>query len=253
MQKIHLKNQFALILLILFSASQVFAQDQNIKWAPLKLTPAPLPSALQFGYERVIGDQLTIGGTVKLFFPRSLENADVLFTVDDVETANGNFESGNFSGYVITPELRYYTSSRNGAPNGFYLMPFLRYFNYGTDGDFIYRPTNGAENSNIDAKINFSGLGGGFGLGVQQVWDSGFLIDWNVGLGIAITGGRLKGTVEGPVSDDIPQFVDDLSDVVSTIPLVNARFEQDGDGLNIRAAGLPWPIFKTQIAIGYAF
>ncbi|MEM6799784.1 MAG: hypothetical protein AAF696_00190 [Bacteroidota bacterium] len=253
MQKIHLKNHFTLILFILFSASQVFAQDQNIKWAPLKLTPAPLPSALQFGYERVIGDQITVGGTVKLFLPRSLENADVLFTVDDVETANGIFESGNFSGYVITPELRYYTSARNGAPDGFYLVPFLRYFNYGTDGDFVYSPIDGRESSDIDAKINFSGIGAGFGIGFQKVWDSGFLLDWNAGLGLAITGGRLKGTIDGPLEEDIPQFVDDLSEVVSTLPLVNARFEQDGEGLNIRAAGLPWPILKTQIAIGYAF
>ena len=253
MQKIHHKPIFILIV-ILFLSIQSFAQQQNLKWAPLKLTPAPLPSALQFGYERVIGDQATIGLTSKFFLPQGLKNLDVInFENDGITTANGEFLNGNFNGIVITPELRFYTSRRKGAPNGFYLTPFIRYFNYGINGDFEYRPLDGEDVSVIDAKINFSGLGGGFGLGVQKIWDSGFLIDWNVGLGMAISGGRLKGTVEGPLSEEIPQFVDDITDELSSLPLVNARLTNDGNGLNARAAGLPWAIFKTQLAIGFAF
>ena len=253
MQNFHLKQSISLIVLALLMSVQSFAQDQNLKWAPFKLSPAPLPSALQFGYERTLGEQTTIGGTIKLFIPRSLENTDVTFESNDITTATGNFTSGRFNGYVITPELRYYTSKRAGAGNGFYLMPFLRYYNYSTDGDFLYQPTNGEENSTIDAKINFSGFGGGFSIGVQKIWDSGFLIDWNAGLGLAIAGGRLRGTVEGPVQDDIPQFIDDLSDAISTLPLVNAQLSNDGNSLDARGTGLPWPIVKSHIAIGYAF
>lgn len=252
MQRNHLKTQ-ALVFLMLFMGVQAFSQDNNVKFAPLKLSPLPLPSAFQFGYERVIGDQVTVGLTAKFFIPSNLDRSNLDFTSNTGATASGNFNTGKFNGTVITPELRYYTSGANGAPNGFYLMPFLRYFSTGIKGEFEYMPDNGDNNSLIDAKVNFSGLGGGFGIGVQKVWDSGFLIDWNAGLGLAITGGSLKGDVDGPVSADIPDFIEQLADAVSTIPLVNAKFTNDGEGLNARASGLPWPIVKTHIAIGYAF
>lgn len=254
MQINHLKIQ-VLFFAFLFMGAQAFSQENTIKLAPFKLTPLPVPSALQFGYERVLGDQVSIGMTAKFIIPRGLENTNVDFTSDAGATASGNFKSGTFSGITLTPELRFYTSQQNGAPNGFYLMPFLRYFNYGVNGDFEYRPDNGDVNSDIDAQISFSGFGGGFGLGVQKIWDSGFLVDWNAGLGMGITAGRIKGDVVGPVTDDIPDFIDQIADAVSLIPTVNAKFDNDGTGntLNARARGLPWPILKTQLAIGYAF
>lgn len=254
MQRNHLKIHF-LLFALLFMGAQAFSQENNIKFTPFKLTPLPVPSSLQFGYERVIGEQASLGLTAKMIIPQGLENTDLDFTSSTGATASGSFQSGTFTGIILTPELRFYTSKKTGAANGFYLMPFLRYFNYGIDGDFEYRPDNGDTNSDIDARINFSGFGGGFGLGVQKIWDSGFLIDWNAGLGLALTAGRINGDVVGPVTDDIPEFIDQIADAISAIPTVNARFENDGTGstLNARARGLPWPILKTQLAIGYAF
>jgi len=116
-----------------------------------------------------------------------------------------------------------------------------------------YSPDNGEDNSLIDGKTHVSGIGGGFGLGTQKVWDSGFLIDWNVGVGVAIMSGSMVGTVVGPINDDIPGFVQDMAEALSRIPLVNAELTNTGDDLDARGSGIPWPILKTQVAIGYAF
>lgn len=251
-----LTNSFkhlALVLSFLLLTLPTFAQKNLIKWAPLKLTPLPAPSALQFGYERVVGAKATLYFGTKIFFSKDMTNEDGSFTRDNGEVPSGIFNSGSFRGFTITTEYRYYTNKSLGAPKGFYLSPFIRYLNYNLDGVFDYSPDNGEENSLIDGKTNVSGIGGGFGLGAQKVWKSGFLFDWNVGVGVAVMSGSMIGTVVGPINDDIPGFVQDLSEALSTIPLVNTELTNEGDDLNARGSGLPWPILKTQVAIGYAF
>lgn len=244
-----------ILILALCFGTQIFAQHQSIKWAPFKLTPAPLPSALQFGYERAISNQSSLGITSKFFLPLGLRDISIDFTPapGENEGAKGSLREGNFRGIVITPELRYYTSKKKGAGRGFYLNPFLRYFSYGIKGDFLYEPISGEANSTIDASLNFSGFGGGLGLGVQKVWDSGFLIDWNVGLGLSLGGGKVSGTIEGPLSSDVSQFTDDLGEALSDYPFVSISFDQDGNDLDARARNIPGAILKTQLAIGYAF
>lgn len=243
---------FLVFTLLLFTLS-AFSQKNSLTWAPFKLTPLPAPSALQFGYERVVGSKATLVFGTKIFLPQDMTDENGSFTRDNGEMPSGIFESGTFSGFTITTEFRYYTSGKKGAQKGFYLSPFIRYLNYNLNGVFDYSPDNGEENSLIDGKTNVSGIGGGFGIGTQKVWEGGFLIDWNIGLGVAVMSGSMVGTVVGPINDDIPGFVQDLSDALSTIPLVNAQLTNTGDDLDANGSGLPWPILKTQLAIGYAF
>lgn len=247
-----LRNTVLVFTLLLFTLS-AFSQKNSLTWAPLKLTPIPAPSALQFGYERVVGAKASLVFGTKIFLPRDMTGENGSFTRENEETPSGIFNSGTFSGFTITTEFRYYTNGTLGAPRGFYLSPFLRYLNYNLNGVFDYSPDNGEANSLIDGKTNVNGMGGGFGLGAQKVWEGGFLIDWNIGVGVAIMSGTMVGTVDGPINDDIPGFVQDVSDGLSTIPLVNPQLVNMGDNLDASGSSLPWPILKTQLAIGYAF
>jgi len=246
-------NYFLLFLLVNLIHSPTFSQDNLVKIAPFKMVPILAPSAAQISYERIVAKKASVGIITKFFFGKNMTGYEGSFENDEGEMPHGIFNSGTFKGFTLTTEYRYYTNKTGAAPNGFYLAPYLRYLRYNLTGVFDYNPDNGEENSLLDGVTKVSGIGAGFGIGSQKIWDSGFLIDWNVGIGVAIMGGTMVATVEGPLNDDIPEFVQDLANTLAKIPLVNPTLTNKGDHLDAEASGLPWPIIKTQLAIGYAF
>ncbi len=44
--------------------------------------------------------------------------------------SSGTLKSITLSGFSITPEYRWYPGTKDGAPNGFYLAPYIRYSKY---------------------------------------------------------------------------------------------------------------------------
>lgn len=237
--------------IILLTISQGFSQRSILKFSPLKLAPSPVPLiAFHLGYEHLLGEHKSIGLTVKYYLPMNLQGFDILFEENEDRLADGIFLSGSMNGYSIGPEFRFY---KKEAPNGLYLLPFLRYYTQSGAGVLQYDRRNSLESSIIDGQFKFGGGGAGLALGIQQVWDSGFLIDCNMGLGFLLTTINISGTVSGPVSNDLSTFTSDLSDAISTIPLINTRLTNEGTQLSARASGIFTPTVKSQLAIGYAF
>lgn len=75
-----------------------------------------------------------------------------------------------FSGFGITPEMRFYLSS-HGAPKGWYVAPFLRYQNFK-----LKETISGQEE-----KATLSSFGGGLILGGQAVIGKHFTLESFIG------------------------------------------------------------------------
>jgi len=67
----------------------------------------------------------------------------------------------SFSGLILTPEFRHYTSTN--ALNGFYIAPYLRFQRYSLEN-----------NSN---NVNYNNNGGGLAFGYQWIKKGGFVMD----------------------------------------------------------------------------
>ena len=251
--KNHFLRSSLFVLFGLLVAFPSFAQTHIIKWRPLKLVN-PVTRGASFGYEGVVGQQISMNMGVKVLLPRDLSGAELTFKdVNDIQTGTGLIDAGSLKGFTLTPEFRIYFSQKDGAPYGFYLAPWLRYFNYNAD-PIITHLNNQGEASQLDTRFAFSGLGAGGSLGFQHIWDSGFMIEWNIGAGVSGSRARFTGTVSGQIEDDIDQFLDNLSTNLGGVPInFLRRLTNDGTELNARTPPFPWPIIKSELAIGFAF
>lgn len=84
------------------------------------------------------------------------------------------FSAGDtkFSGIGFMPEYRFYPGSK-GAPQGFFVAPFLKYQNYSLKA---------TENiNNIEAKASITGIGGGAVIGAQFLLGNVVALDMYIG------------------------------------------------------------------------
>jgi len=124
----------SLITIGLFSSMMVNAQKSNVIKTSLT---APFLKTGLIAYERVINEDMS---------------AQLGFYYTGT-----SFLDGEFSGFAITPEFRYYLSEEKVAPNGAFLAPFFRYQSFTvTDGD------------GTEATMNV--VGGGILIGIQRVF-----------------------------------------------------------------------------------
>lgn len=224
------------------------AQNHVIKFTPGKLV-GPINN-VQLGYEGVVSDKVTLGVDFKIAIPRS--TTDIAFDLDSIAAGeSGNFETFDLtSGWSITPQARFYLGN-SGAPEGFYLNPWLRFFRYSLESDVVWTETAG--NSDIDAAFTWGGFGGGFNLGWQWLLGDAFVIDWNFGLGALPTRIGLSGSVDGPLADDIQDFIDEVNMGLEDAPLVSGQFEGNAGSLEGTTNFFVMPSFRSNLSIGYAF
>jgi hypothetical protein len=100
-------------------------------------------------------------GTGSVFYERKL--SDKTSGQMGVAYLSYRFDRTKFSGLILTPEFRIYP--RKNAIKGFYVAPYLRYFN------FTIKNTTDNDNGSLTV------LGGGFLLGRQWITNSGFTMD----------------------------------------------------------------------------
>ena len=74
-----------------------------------------------------------------------------------------------YTGFGITPEMRFYFAGGRQALNGVYVGPFARY------QSFTLR------DKTTDDKASFTSIGGGAIIGWEKSWASGFVLDIFVG------------------------------------------------------------------------
>jgi hypothetical protein len=76
-----------------------------------------------------------------------------------------------YTGFGITPEVRFYIAGHKEALNGVYVAPYARYQNFTI------------KNKESNDEVSFSSIGGGAVLGWEKSWASGFVLDLFVGPG----------------------------------------------------------------------
>lgn len=236
---------FSLFFLILWQGSSLFAQSNVIKIGPLKL----IQRSVALSFEHALNEDMSFGIGTNVFLRRDLFGNNEIIN----SSSNLTLKSIPFSGFTITPEFRYYIGEA-AAPKGFYLNPFLRYLQYNSslEADIL---SNG-ELSTVATNLRFRGAGIGFSIGYQWLINDQISIDWHGGLGFALSGLKHTGTdFNGPIENDLEEYVDIIEEWINEQVLLDNQtiLIDDISQLDFRVPGIVWPVFRTQISIGYAF
>jgi hypothetical protein len=125
------------------------------------------PLSFEFGYERALNNFLSINTSAR-FLPIGIK-------------AEGNTgDGGEFSlnNYRIMPEARFYVASRQGAPRGFFMAPYVK-------AGLTTVKAETTSDTDLTAQVKFNGnsWGAGFTLGWQWITIGGFSIDTQFGWG----------------------------------------------------------------------
>lgn len=138
-----MKKIFAAVFLLVAACS---LNAQDVKQNAIKLNPLSLFAATgNVSYERAISANKSI----------QLGTYYSGVSINDLK----------YSGYGITPEMRFYFAGAKQALNGVYAAPFLRYQSFNL------------KNKDTQDKTSFNSFGGGATIGWQKMWASGFVLD----------------------------------------------------------------------------
>jgi len=167
-----MKKLLFVALLAIFAFSSVNAQQNVVKVNPLGL----IFGATQLSYERAVSEK----GAFEI--SAAYVNLDATFSssIDDV----------GLSGFGVEGKYKFYFSSENDAPRGWYAAPLAQYSSISGD--------SGSESGKISA------IGGGAVAGYQWVFgggDTGFALDLN--LGAQYTSVSISGDISGTSLDGV--------------------------------------------------
>jgi hypothetical protein len=224
----------------------------------LNLTSLGL-SNLSLRFEHRLKGKLSVGLGAGYLLSGILPNA----TPYDAFVSTNEFgiqpSSGEFSGFNATPEIRLYPFSKRGAPYGFYVSLFGRYFNYDWKVPYVSQDPNSGDKFTANGTFNVSGIGGGTTLGAQFLIKDRVVIDWFF-LGGGVASSTLSGEVTSPdITDDLAYYEDlgiDIKSFYGGIPSFNeenltVNFEKEKASFELKNQLLP--IFRVGLAIGIAF
>ncbi|WP_018675642.1 hypothetical protein [Riemerella columbina] len=199
----------------------------------------------QFGYERIINKQFSIGANLGLFAKGGIPYIGA-FGVDE------KLKEVSVGGTTFTLEPRYYVGKK-GYGQGFYLAPYYRYAHYKVSDFNLTVDVN-----QYDIPITLSGtasshniglmIGAQWFLGSQKNW---VLDAWFIGAHY----GKASGDIHGKTSrlltaqeqKEVKKELDDLD-----IPVVKYETSVHANGADMKLDG-PWAGVRSGISIGYRF
>jgi hypothetical protein len=157
------------------------------------------PLSFEFAYERLLNDFVSLQASAR-FFPVNI-------------SANDGEGDVHYSNYRIMAEARFYVASRKGAPQGFFIAPYLK-------AGLTSLSAETESNTDLTSKVKFKGtsFGAGLTLGWQWVKKSGFSIDTQFGWGYTRTNFKdIKVRYSDGTSELERAPVDNLSITLPTI------------------------------------
>lgn len=166
-----------------------------------------------------------------------------------------------FTGYAITPEFRFYPGKKveHQAPHGFYIAPYARYGSFSMNTS-ITIPSDTAANfvgGPIDAKITYSGFGGGLMFGAQWVFKNHISLDWWI-LGLHYGSSNVKITAEGDLlaqtggTTEVKGSLDDL--VSNDLPFnATSNITVGARQVSGKVSGIPFTGMRCGLSLGYNF
>jgi hypothetical protein len=165
-----MKKLFLAIILIvgIFVSNLSQAQDGPKNIVKINFL-SPIVSTASLFYERVISESSSVQLGL-LYTGAGIGSGDTKTTI---------------RGFAITPEFRYYLSEK-GAPQGFFIAPYLRYQNY--------ELTAKDAQTSTDEKATFSGFGGGVLVGGQWIFKQRISLEVFGGPGYTSRNVKYEGT-----------------------------------------------------------
>jgi hypothetical protein len=240
-----------LSLLGLLTGLLAVGQQNVIKVNPFNL----VGRVATFSYERALNDRQSLAIQFGARIPWQVPTAviDAFELPSELEVTEATLR-----GFNITPQYRFYLSSRKDAPAGFYVAPYLRYNRRILDTKLTatFEEDGISETGVINTLFKLNSLGLGAQLGVQWLIADLISIDWYF-LGLSVNSYILGADLE--LVTDYDQFtLEDISaqirEKLSRVPIVGGTLESavEDNQVSVRAGSLGVG-FRTGLSIGVAF
>ena len=212
-----------------------------------------LATKVSLNYERVVNEKQSFSIYFDLRIPKTLNT--IYFPIENSEGEKVGIKRTGFS---VSPEYRFYTSSKKDAPRGFYVAPYLKYSQTKyTGGGYINIQQSGTDDpttykGDVDAFVNC--FGGGVQIGYQWLINDKISIDWSFfGLGIDrnVIGVDI---IPDDKSTNLEQMANDIEREAGEFPVIGKKIKADAKDDKV-VVKLPFlfPNLRGAISIGYAF
>jgi hypothetical protein len=234
------------LFILLFASITGYTQQNVVKIGLLGLSYGDY----SLSYERALGAKSSLNLTAGYMNP----NNGFLNLYQDIYVQDGVWIGDWYDGIHASVDYRFYTGEKGTALRGFYLSPYLRYWNLALllqdeiEGDYF----------DVDTKL--SSVGVGIQFGYQWLISKKISIDWYF-LGIGAQ--KLTGNASWIIKDesavkydkfDYNSIIDDVNDPFYKVEYVkkNYSYEVTNSAMNVKVP-LWLPDIRTGITIGYAF
>ena len=234
---------------------QARAQYKNV--LKLNLISAVIQNT-SISYERAISPRISLGGGVGFIINNETSLLGIFLpkTTDEAILAAGKVR---LNGFNITADMKWYPlKSQHTAPFGFYINPFLRYFNFLVSGDLALKEITGTD-SGVRLDVRVQGFGIGAMIGNNVALSKRFTIDIALGFGQAFGGNKMLVDAQALSEEDYNKLLDWLNETLSQSALSGFFEEVPAFEVDDFSAGTSsisakkYPMIRAVLGIGYAF
>ena len=211
---------------------------------------------LNFGlsYERAFNDNMSGALTVSYMPGRGLPFVSLFEGAGGDSTLTSPFKDMTISGVGIMPEFRFYTSSSDDAPRGFYVGPYLKYSSIKLTSSFTdtYFDVNNVKQTGTIGLIGkYSAVGGGISIGYQWLISDVVSIDWTF-IGLGYGNAKVSMTISSDDLDtsDLEAEAIDLEADIAGFGTATITVEPNSVTISAKRG---WPVLRGGITLGFAF
>ncbi len=248
MQKNYMKTKTTLVLAMaaLFLSQVVHAQDNKnvVKLNIFALGVQNFSLQYERAFTKKSSAALGFSFMPSRALPTSLTDSD----------SSGLLKGLSISGFSVTPEYRWYPGSEDGAPNGFYLAPYLRYASYSMSTDYAFTDPMTNTTALYPFEATYSGFGGGLMFGAQWLIKGKFSIDWWI-LGAHYGASTVTAAIDMDLSALGPQGQAEMQAELNKIqlPIGTSTTKVTNSGVDMEFSGLPFAGIRSGLTLGWAF
>lgn len=255
---------FLVVILCGFTTSEAVAQyvadgKNMVKFNALTL----IGGKFSFEYERLLTNRVTVGTAVSFRPDKALPFRDRVRDWVDDENLHVVLDGMRSSNFSVTPEVRFYTSSR-GPFRGFYIAPYVKYASYQANMPFDFDVEMEYEGQTVYDRTeripldgSFQSFTGGVSVGFNFKLSEQLHLDWRlIGPGYGSAKGDITGTMalnadeQAALREALRELQFELEDL--PIPL-STDYEVSNTGARINLLNSPWASIRTGLSISYRF
>jgi hypothetical protein len=236
-------KKFTLIIVMAFGflSADLFGQGANPNVVKMNLGGLVFQN-LSFQFERAVSNKVSLALGVS-FMPERNVPSMIVGDGQDISRIS-------LSDFSVTPELRWYPTTGDGAPQGFYFAPYIRYTRF----SMTMPHTNVKSGKEFTLNGTFTGMGAGLMIGYQWLISDKFSVDWWL-MGVHGGSASVNLVIDSPDLNDPTLDKDDLTRTLGNMDLPMSDTPEvtySGSTATIKFAA-PYIGFRPGLTIGYAF